>query len=531
MSDSLLTMAFEQSTTPGALTSADGTVLRTNAAFRALLGLEADLPAGEKLDSLLLAARLQTGSAGLLRLLDKDNCGQSFETGYRHPDGRSITLLVTVSPLRDTTGRVNCFCIQFIETRTNAQLADANARLAHLASTDDLTGLKNHRALHERLNDETARTRRYANPLSLLMLDVDRFKQYNDAFGRPQGDTLLRMIASLLQKAVRASDLPVRYACDEFAVVLTETDAKAARSLAERVRMTIEEAPWPERAMTVSIGVATFSQEMRDGAGLMTVVRQALYRSKQRGRNRSTHADDVDPDLDFCGGNSQPYTEIIREMLAIQYGMLTSAAERVKERLIDAYDKTIESWSKLLDMKDTETEGHSNRVTELTVRVCRSIGMNEEEILYARWGALLHDIGKIGIPDGILRKPGPLTEDEWTIMRRHPVTAYEMLSPITFLRPALDIPYGHHERWDGTGYPQNLKADDIPIAARLFAVVDVYDALRSDRPYRPGWPEDRVLEYLREQSSHHFDPRAVDAFLKMLRSCEGMRPILMNKAA
>jgi len=170
-------------------------------------------------------------------------------------------------------------------------------------------------------------------------------------------------------------------------------------------------------------------------------------------------------------------------------------------------------------------------VTELTVRVCRSIGMNEEEILYARWGALLHDIGKIGIPDGILRKPGPLTEDEWTIMRRHPVTAYEMLSPITFLRPALDIPYGHHERWDGTGYPQNLKADDIPIAARLFAVVDVYDALRSDRPYRPGWPEDRVLEYLREQSSHHFDPRAVDAFLKMLRSCEGMRPILMNKAA
>ncbi len=182
-----------------------------------------------------------------------------------------------------------------------------------------------------------------------------------------------------------------------------------------------------------------------------------------------------------------------------------------------AYDKTIEGWSKALDMRDKETEGHSQRVTEMTVCIALTFGIKkDEELIHIRRGALLHDIGKMGIPDSILLKPGKLTEEEWTIMKLHPVTARNLLYPIEFLGPALDIPYCHHEKWDGTGYPRGLKGEEIPIAARIFAVVDFWDALRSDRPYRPAWPNGKVLEHIRSLAGTHFDPKVVEIFLKMV---------------
>jgi len=177
-----------------------------------------------------------------------------------------------------------------------------------------------------------------------------------------------------------------------------------------------------------------------------------------------------------------------------------------------AYDRTIEGWAFALDLKDEETAGHSKRVTDMAVRLARHLGMGQEELVHLQRGALLHDIGKMGIPDSILLKGEELTEEEYELMKRHPVYAYELLSPIEFLRPALDIPYCHHERWDGGGYPRGLGGEEIPLAARVFAVVDVFDALTSDRPYRPAWPRERALSYLQAQSGHHFDPRVVEAF-------------------
>jgi putative nucleotidyltransferase with HDIG domain len=186
-----------------------------------------------------------------------------------------------------------------------------------------------------------------------------------------------------------------------------------------------------------------------------------------------------------------------------------------------AYDATIEGWSRALDLRDKETEGHTQRVTEMTESLARTLGVEGETLLHVRRGALLHDIGKMGVPDAILLKPGPLTEEEWVIMRKHPTYAYEMLSPIAYLKPALDIPYCHHEKWDGTGYPRRLKGEEIPLSARAFAVVDVWDALRSDRPYRPRWPEEKVLEHIREQTGKHFDPHVVEAFFQLLKQPEG----------
>lgn len=179
-----------------------------------------------------------------------------------------------------------------------------------------------------------------------------------------------------------------------------------------------------------------------------------------------------------------------------------------------AYDATIEGWSRALDLRDKETEGHTQRVAAMTIDLARALRISNAELVHIRRGALLHDIGKMGVPDAILHKPGPLTDEEWVIMRKHPQLAYDMLSPIEFLRPALHIPGSHHEKWDGTGYPRGLSGEQIPLAARIFAIVDVWDALNSDRPYRDAWPQDKTLEHIRSETGTHFDPHIVDVFLK-----------------
>lgn len=201
--------------------------------------------------------------------------------------------------------------------------------------------------------------------------------------------------------------------------------------------------------------------------------------------------------------------------IAIDNSGMFEDLQRTNTGLVMAYDATIEGWSRTLELRDRNTSGHTERVTELTVQLARRMGIREANLIHVRRGTLMHDIGKMAIPDSILLKPGPLTPEEWVIMRQHPVHAYELLYPITYLRPALDIPYDHHEKWDGSGYPRGLAQEQIPLAARVFAVVDVWDALRSDRPYRPAWPEQKVHEHLREQSGTHFDSSIVGAFLEM----------------
>lgn len=200
--------------------------------------------------------------------------------------------------------------------------------------------------------------------------------------------------------------------------------------------------------------------------------------------------------------------------IAIDNATLFNNLQRSNTELSLAYDATIEGWSRALDLRDRETEGHTQRVTDLTVRLARAFKFSEAELVQIRWGALLHDIGKMGVPDGILFKPGPLIAEEWAIMKKHPVFAFEMLSPIRYLRGALDIPHLHHEKWDGTGYPLGLKGEQIPLTARIFAVVDVWDALRSDRPYRPAWSAEKARDYIRSLVGTHFDPQVVQVFLE-----------------
>jgi HD-GYP domain-containing protein (c-di-GMP phosphodiesterase class II) len=202
--------------------------------------------------------------------------------------------------------------------------------------------------------------------------------------------------------------------------------------------------------------------------------------------------------------------------IAIDNTTMFDGLQRSSQDLMLAYEETIEGWAKALEQRDHNTEGHTQRTKALTINLARAAGIPERDMPHLVRGILLHDIGKMGIPDAILNKPGPLNDEEWQVMRAHPAKAYQMLSSIKYLKPALDIPYCHHEKWDGTGYPRGLKGEEIPLAARIFAIVDVFDALTSDRPYRKAWPLEKTMAYIREQSGRHFDPEVVKIFLEVL---------------
>ncbi len=224
------------------------------------------------------------------------------------------------------------------------------------------------------------------------------------------------------------------------------------------------------------------------------------------------------PDLNWFN-----FLETLAGQAAIAIDSLRSYEEiqETNKKLVLAYDATIEGWTRAMDLRDKETEGHMKRVVELTLQLARNMGITEDQIIHIKRGAMLHDMGKLGIPDRILHKPDTLTDEEWEIMRKHPQYAYDMFSSIEYLRPALDIPYCHHERWDGSGYPRGLKGEEIPLAARIFAVVDVWDALSSDRPYRLAWKRPEIIKYIRLKSGSQFDPQIVSAFFQELGESEG----------
>ncbi|MFQ3633209.1 HD domain-containing phosphohydrolase [Roseiflexus sp.] len=264
----------------------------------------------------------------------------------------------------------------------------------------------------------------------------------------------------------------------------------------------------------LSVSDARVSAPMLQSATFVTYCGVPLIaRGQVKGVLELFHRSRLDPEQEWFD---------FLEMLAVQAAIAIDSVEtfetmqRSTAQLVLAYEATIRGWARALDLRDRETEGHSQRVTDLTVQLARAAGLSDEQIAHIRRGALLHDIGKLGVPDSILRKPDPLTEEERAIMRRHPDYAYSMLSPIEYLRPALDIPYCHHERWDGTGYPRGLKGEQIPLSARLFAVADVWDALQSDRPYRARWRREEALDYIRSQAGKQFDPDVVELFLTVI---------------
>ena len=226
------------------------------------------------------------------------------------------------------------------------------------------------------------------------------------------------------------------------------------------------------------------------------------------------HKSDLEPTREWIS-----FLEALAQQAAIALDNSQNFMELQKSQsvLLQAYDDTLMGWANFLDLRDKETEGHTVRVLERTMRAAQRLGVREEDMEHLRRGVLLHDIGKVGVPDHILNKPGPLTDEEWIIMKKHPEYAYQMLAPIGFLKQALDVPYCHHEKWDGTGYPRNLKGKEIPFTARIFTVFDIFDALTSERIYNKSRSKEDAINYIRDNAGIIFDPDIVEVCIDVIK--------------
>jgi diguanylate cyclase (GGDEF)-like protein len=363
------------------------------------------------------------------------------------------------------------------------------------ASTDGLTGLYNHRHFHERLEQEIARGSRFGAMFSLIMLDVDLFKAYNDIYGHLAGDEVLRRIGEYIGSSIRSVDMAFRYGGDEYTIFMPETQLDGAYRVAERIRKTIE-SKTSSRVMpvTVSLGIANWPIDGVMKEEIIARADAALYRAKQAGRNRTCLSSDL--------------VELKTPLIDVDI------EERPRALSI------IYALAATVDAKDHYTYGHSRKVSDYSVAVAEALNLSQDRIATIRAAGLLHDIGKVGIPDSILNKKGALNEEEWEAVRVHPELGVEILRHITDLVNCLPSILHHHEHYNGKGYPSGLKEGSIPIEARILAVADAYDAMTSSRPYREQLSSQQAINELKRCAGTQFDPELVDTFCKIIESTQ-----------
>lgn len=374
---------------------------------------------------------------------------------------------------------------------------------ASAAVTDPITGLPNHRAVMSSIDEEISRCQRGQHSCAVLFVDLDHFKRVNDSWGHRAGDTILREVGTRLRNALRQEDFVGRYGGEEFAIVLTGATLLTANEAAERLLNAVSSFPcyWESEdtrigvpiAITASIGVAIYRLHGTTREELIESADRGMYRAKHTGRNRVCVADVENDQAEVAQPELVPYDRHTTEIVGIK--ALTAAASA----------------------RDNGTNAHAHRMVQLAEATARKLKRPEEELHLIRLGALLHDIGKIGIPDAILHKPGPLTAEEWGIMRGHPDIGRQILEQVGGVFDYLAaIVAAHHERWDGKGYPLGLSGDAIPLSARILSVVDAYDAMTSSRPYRKAGSVAAARAELLACAGQQFDPTVVEAFLSVL---------------
>ncbi|HEY5595194.1 MAG TPA: diguanylate cyclase, partial [Nitrospiria bacterium] len=365
------------------------------------------------------------------------------------------------------------------------------------AVTDGLTGLFNHREFQKRLQDELDRCKRYGRDFSLLLVDIDYFKSFNDTHGHPFGDLVLKEIGSLIRKTVRTMDIPARYGGEEFVIIAPETTAENAKLLAERLRKNVSAHSFLTPAgqqviLSVSIGLASFPLDAQDREGLIQATDRALYFAKEAGRNRvCNHSENLKP--------------------AIEHRQ-----EKLTELFSDPSLRALRDLAAAIDAKTPYTRGHSEEVARYAVHLANALGLDEAKKESLRVASLLHNIGTVSIPDRVLNKPGPFSLEERKIIQAHPMLAGMILEKTSHMEEILPAILYHHERFDGKGYPNGMKGEEIPYLARVLSVVEAYHAMLSVRPYRPRLNTEEAQVELRRNAGSQFDPAMVEAFLNSL---------------
>jgi diguanylate cyclase (GGDEF)-like protein/PAS domain S-box-containing protein/putative nucleotidyltransferase with HDIG domain len=395
-------------------------------------------------------------------------------------------------------------------------LHEANTQLAALATVDPLTNLPNHRTAVGRIEETLAHCYRVQEECAVLFLDIDHFKSINDTWGHQAGDTVLREVGQRLTSNMRKEDFVGRYGGEEFAIVLPAMDLEAAAQTAERLRLALNTIPcfWETEKggpvlpipITASIGVAIYRQHGVTREELLEAADQAMYQAKRRGRNRVCIAGEQE--------SLKPEVSLVEPRQ--QQGSVNGGS--VLSALIAA-----------ASAHDQGTSEHTLRTVHLAKATAEKLGCSPEVVYLVSQAALLHDIGKIGIPDAILHKEASLTEDEWAIMRRHPHIGSQILTEAGGVYSLLaHIVGAHHERWDGMGYPHKMQEESIPLGARILSVVDSYDAMTSDRPYRKALSKEAAREELLRCAGSQFDPKAVAAFIQVLDEAQTVAPLAMT---
>ena len=494
--DELFLTVFEHASIGIALVAVDGRFLRANQAFCRLLGYDE-----ESLLSLHLGGVLHPNDAGpgsdwysRLRHLEATF---HLELRCAHRAGPVVWLYLSITAIRDTDGQVLNGMVLAEDITSRKQREEEQERrtqeLMTLASTDPLTGLFNHRYMREGLDRRVENAKRTGQPLSLVMLDADQFRELNAHHGHDAGNRALCCLAEAIRQSLREGDVACRYGGDEFLVILAGVSYAAALRAAERVRKNVEEAgsiAALAEPLTCSIGVATFPTHASTADSMLKAADLSLFRAKRDGKNRVVGFEEVSPDTP---------TEIDQ----LESGLQGASVEAVNA-LVTA-----------IDLRDRFTGAHCQRVARIALELARRMGMSDEELEAVRLGAALLDVGKIGLPDNLLTKEGKLTPAEWAQIRKHPEWGEQLLRSSALPESAMQIVRWHHERLDGSGYPDGLTGDEIPRTVRVVSVADVATALREDRPHRRAWPRERVREYLTRHAGSKLDADAVNAWCEM----------------
>lgn len=366
-------------------------------------------------------------------------------------------------------------------------------KLKNLANEDGLTEVYNHRYFHETLIEKIKSYELDKKPISLIFLDIDHFKNYNDLYGHQKGDEVLKTIGLLLKSNVREGDIVARYGGEEFSVILPATSEQAAIKIAENIRIKIQETPFegeenqPHGKLTASIGVSVFPDKAKNDVELIKSADDALYRAKFFNKNR----------------------------VEVYYSILDELKEDIEDKHIDLIT-SIKTLISVINAKDRYTYGHVERVVVYSRLFAEKLQLSVEDKKKLIYGAYMHDIGKINIMEEILNKKMPLTKEEWEILKLHPENGVEIIKPVESLDEIAPLILHHHERYDGKGYPDNLKGEDIPYLARVLTVVDCFDAMTSNRPYSKRKTHDEAIEELKSCSGTQFDPMIAEAFIEVI---------------